>query len=63
MVILGLIFWFFRGSKTHWKKYAMVHPDKIRSMSDEEYEDFKINFGSSRCYHSYSKNEHNTKKN
>lgn len=57
LLILGLIFWFFRGSRSHWRKYAMVHPDKIRSMSDEEYEDFKTNFGRSHCYHSYGKNQ------
>ena len=50
LLILGLIFWLFRGRRSYWRKYAMVHPDKIRSMSDEEYESFKSNFGRSHCY-------------
>ena len=58
LLIFGMIFWLFRGRRGHWRKFAMVHPDNIRSMSDEEYAAFKENFGRSRCYGSYRGQEH-----
>jgi UPF0716 family protein affecting phage T7 exclusion len=50
LLIIATIFWLFRGRRSHWRQYAMLHPDKIRSMSDEEYESFKSYFGRSHCY-------------
>lgn len=60
LLILGLIFWVVKGRRAHWRKFAFVHPDKIRSMSDEEYDAYKANFGKSRCYHYRSDNQSST---
>ena len=54
LLILGMIFWVVKGRRSHWRRFAFVHPDKIRSMSDEEYEAYKSNFGRSRCYNRYT---------
>jgi hypothetical protein len=54
-LILGLFFWLFKGRRSYWRKFAMVHPDKIRSMSDQDYEEFKTTFGRSHCGHHFYK--------
>ena len=67
-LVFGLLMWLFKGRRSHW--YAMVHPDKIRSMSEEEYNQFKSNFGHRQCGHRFSdyqdvsnqKNNENEKK-
>ena len=60
LLIIGTIFWLFRGRRAHWRRFAMVHPDKIRSMSDEEYDAFKANFGRSHCYPHYWEGQNKT---
>ena len=52
-LIIATIFWVMRGRRAHWRKFAWVHPDKIRSMSDEEYESYKANFGRSHCHRGF----------
>lgn len=63
LLILGLIFWLFRGRRSYWRKYVMVHPDKIRSMSEEEYKTFKADFGRSHCYRNYHEGRNKTEDN
>ena len=63
LLIVGTIVWLFKGRRSHWRKYAMVHPDKIRSMSDEEYEALKADFGRSHCYHHYHGDQNKTEDN
>ena len=60
-LILGLFFWLFKGRRSHWSKYAMVHPDKIRSMSEEDYEKYKSTYRSSHCGPQFDKYEDITK--
>lgn len=53
-IIMGFIirlFWW-GGSGRHHLRYHMAYADKIRSMSDEEYEAFKNRAGRHHnCYH------------
>ena len=63
LLIIGTIFCLFKGRRAHWRKYAMVHTDKVRSMSDEEYEAYKANFGRSHCYHHNRRNQDKTEDN
>ena len=60
LLILGMIFWIVKGRRSHWRRFAFVHPDKIRSMSDEEYESYKANFGRTRCYPHYGDKQDTT---
>jgi hypothetical protein len=62
-LFFGLFFWFFRGRRSHWRKFAMIHPDKIRSMSDQDYEEYKTNFGNSHCGQRFDKYEDISKPN
>ena len=55
LLIFGLFFWLFKGRRSHWRKFAMVHPDKIRSMTDQDYEEFKTTFDKSHCGHRFNK--------
>src|SRR5210317_1172864 len=63
LLIFGTIFWLFRGRRSHWRKFAMVHPDTIRSMSDEEYVLYKSNIGRSHGYHNYCDGQDKTEDN
>ncbi len=40
-LVFGTIAWFFRGRRRHHYAYRWAMADRIRSMSDEEYEHFK----------------------
>jgi hypothetical protein len=33
-----------------WKNHKMAYADKIRNMGDEDYVNFKENFGKNHCY-------------
>jgi hypothetical protein len=44
LVIGGLFFWLFRGKGYGHHRWVMTHPDHIRSMSDEEYAQFKSKY-------------------
>ncbi len=55
MLILGLIFkmfWGRRGWGGHHGRmsYGVLFADKIRSMSEEEFTEFKKNYGNNSCY-------------
>ena len=62
-LFFGLLFWIFRGRRSHWRKFAMIHPDKIRSMSDQDYEEYKTNFGRSHCGQRFDTHEDISKPN
>ncbi len=48
--LLGIFFWFGRGFRSRYRRQPSWHySDKIRSMSDEEYDSFKSRFGNRRC--------------
>ncbi len=47
-MIFGLFFRFFKG-KRYYGPSGWAYADKIRSMSDEEYENFKTNFRNRQC--------------
>lgn len=53
-MVFGLFIWLFKGRRSHWHRHRWAYPDKIRSMSDEEYSQFKSNFGRRHCRHHYS---------
>lgn len=40
-IILGMFSWFFRGRRRQHRQYYWAMADRIRSMSDEEFEQFK----------------------
>jgi len=40
-LILGTISWFFRGRRKNYAQYRWAMADRIRSMSDEEYQQFR----------------------
>ena len=54
LLIIGMIFWLLKGRRAHWRRYAMIHPDRIRSMSEEEYATFKSGFSRSHCYQKFN---------
>ena len=39
-----------KWKREQWKTHRMAYADKIRSMGDEDYENFKENFGKHHCY-------------
>lgn len=40
-LIFGMFGWFFRGRRRHYRNYQWGMADRIRSMSDEEFAEFK----------------------
>jgi hypothetical protein len=39
-----------RWNREKWKAQKMAFTDKLRNMSDDEYDAFKMNYGKGRCY-------------
>ena len=65
LLIIGLLFRLFgwrRGWRHYRGPYGWAFADKIRNMSDEDYEHFKVNW-SSRCYRNKSKDVQTEEKN
>lgn len=39
-----------RGRREEWRAHKLAYVDKIRNMGDEDYANFKSNFGKNHCY-------------
>ncbi len=48
LLVVGLLFWLF-GMKSHRGPRSWAYADKIRSMSEDDFNDFNTNW-SGRCY-------------
>lgn len=56
LLIIGIFFRVFRG-RGHRGRYGWTYPDKIRSMNDQEYEEFKNKWGSRCGYGRYGRSD------
>ena len=40
-----------RWKKRQWREHKLAYVDNIRNMNDDEYSNFKSNFGHGHCHH------------
>jgi hypothetical protein len=58
--ILGLIFKLSgkgKWKREHWRNRKLAFVDRIRTMEDDEFENFKSNYGQNHCHHYYSESK------
>lgn len=58
ILLIGVISKFFRRHRGYRGPYGWAYADKIRSMSDDEYSEFKERLSHGKCGHRYHRTDH-----